>query len=79
MLDIITPSTQDTTAYIQEERIAVVDAFEGAEKYPVSIYEQDLCEMARIIYEQLKKQVREGSYWRAARIEVAGLYKQEEE
>ena len=75
---------QQLAAFLREkqrmpERMAVVDAFEGAEKYPVSIYEQDLCEMARIIYEQLKKQVREGSHWRAARIEVAGLYKQEEE
>lgn len=56
-------------------KMAVVDTFEGAEKYPVSIYEQDLQEMARIIFEQLKKQVYEGSKWQADCIAVAGIYR----
>lgn len=56
-------------------KMAVVDAFEGAEKYPVSIYEQDLREMARIIFEELKKQVHAGSLWQADRIAVAGIYR----
>ena len=57
-------------------KMAVVDAFEGAGKYPISIYEQDLKEMAHIIFEQLKKQVRAGSLWQAERIAVAGIYKE---
>lgn len=52
--------------------MAVVDTFEGAQKYRVSIYEQDLQEMARIIYDQLKKQACGGSRWQAERTEVAG-------
>ena len=56
-------------------KMAVVDTFEGAEKYPVSIYEQDLPEMARIIFEQMKEQVHGGSRWQADRIAVAGIYR----
>lgn len=56
-------------------KLAVVDAFEGAGKYPVSIYEQDLKEMAHIIFGQLKKQVQAGSLWQAERIAVAGIYR----
>ena len=56
--------------------MAVVDAFEGAEKYPVSIYEQDLRKMAQIIFEELKKQVRAGSLWQAERIEVEGIFRE---
>lgn len=55
--------------------MAVVDAFEGAEKYRLSIYEQDLRETARIIYDQLKKQACAGSRWRAERITVAGIHR----
>lgn len=58
------------------DKMAVVDAFEGAGKYPISIYEQDLKEMAHLIFEQLKKQVRAGSLWQAERIAVAGIYKE---
>ena len=58
------------------EKMAVVDTFEGAGKYPVSICEQDLKEMARIIFEALKKQVRAGSFWQAECIAVAGIYRQ---
>ena len=57
-------------------KLSVVDNFEGSGKYPVSIYEQDLQEMARIIFEQLKKQVRAGNLWQADRIAVAGIYRQ---
>ena len=57
-------------------KMAVVDAFEGAEKYRASIYEQDLRETARIIYERLKKQASAGSRWQAERIKVAGIYKE---
>lgn len=57
-------------------KMAVVDAFEGAEKYPISIYEQNLQEMARMIFEQMKKQVNAGSLWQADRIAVAGIYRQ---
>ena len=56
-------------------KMAVVDAFEGAEKYAVSIYEQDLRGMARIIFEELKKQVDAGSSWQAERIAVPGFYR----
>lgn len=57
-------------------KMAVVDAFEGAEKYPVSICEQDLEEMARAIFGELKKQVRAGKLWQAERIAVAGTYRE---
>ena len=57
-------------------KMAAVDAFEGAGKYPVSVYEQDLKTMANIIFEQLKKQVRAGSQWQAERNAVAGIYRQ---
>ena len=57
-------------------KMAVVDAFEGAEKYPIFICEQNLKEMARIIFEQLKRQVQAGSLWQAERIAVAGIYGQ---
>lgn len=57
-------------------KMMVVDAFEGSGKYPVAIYEQDLKEMARIVFEQLKKQVHAGSQWQAERIAVAGIYRQ---
>ena len=57
-------------------KLSVADNFEGSGKYPVSIYEQDLQEMARIIFEQLKKQVRAGNLWQANRIAVAGIYRQ---
>ena len=57
-------------------KLSVVDNFEGSGKYPVSIYEQDLQEMARIIFDQLKKQVRAGNLWQADRIAVAGIYRQ---
>ena len=56
-------------------KMAVVDTFEGAEKYPIAICEQDLREMARMIFEQLKKQARAGSHWQAQRTEVAGIYR----
>lgn len=75
---------QQVASILQEQKIlpdtlAVVDIFEGAEKYPLSIYEQDLEAMARTIYEQLKKQVRDGSRWQAERTEVTGIYKKLEE
>lgn len=57
-------------------KMAVVDSFEGSGRYPVSIYEQDLQEMARIIFERLKKQVRDGGLWQAECVEVAGIYRQ---
>ena len=57
-------------------KMAVVDAFEGAEKYRISIYEQDLQEMARVIFDQLAKQVHLGSRWQADRIAVAGIYRE---
>ena len=57
-------------------KMAAVDAFEGAGKYPVSVYEQDLKAMANLIFEQLKKQVRAGSQWQAERYAVAGIYRQ---
>lgn len=71
---------QQMAAFLQERKMfpdtmAVVDTFEGAQKYTVSVYEQDLREMARIIYEQLKRQVREGCRWQAQRTEVAGIYR----
>jgi len=56
-------------------KMAVVDNFEGSGRYPVSIYEQDLQEMARIIFERLKKQVRDGGLWQAECVEVAGIYR----
>lgn len=56
-------------------KLSVVDNFEGSGKYPVSIYEQDLQEMARIIFERLKKQVRDGGLWQAECVEVAGIYR----
>lgn len=57
-------------------KMAAVDAFEGAGKYQVSVYEQDLKAMANLIFEQLKKQVRAGSQWQAERSAVAGIYRQ---
>ena len=59
-----------------DQLMAAVDAFEGAGKYPVSVYEQDLKAMANLIFEQLKKQVRAGSQWQAERSAVAGIYRQ---
>ena len=56
-------------------RMAVVDTFEGAGKYPVSVCEQDLEKMARSILEGLKKQVNAGSRWQASCIEVSGIYR----
>ena len=56
-------------------KLSVVDNFGGSGKYPVSIYEQDLQEMARIIFERLKKQVRDGGLWQAECVEVAGIYR----
>ena len=56
-------------------KMAVVDTFEGAEKYPISICEQDLEKMARSILEGLKKQVYAGNQWQAERIEVEGVYR----
>lgn len=58
------------------EKMAVLDTFEGAEKYPLSIYEQNLEEMARVIFEELKRQVRTGKLWQAERIAVAGIYRE---
>lgn len=61
---------------IKPAKMAVVDAFEGAEKYSVCICEQDLRKMAYVIFEELKKQVRAGSLWQAECITVAGIHKE---
>lgn len=72
---------QQLAAFLWEQgnipdKMAVVDTFEGAGKYPVSICEQDLKEMARVIFEALKNQVHTGSLWKPECITVPGIYRE---
>ncbi len=54
--------------------LAVVDDFEGAEDYPVSVYRQDLKKDAECIYRQLKEQAEKGKDWKAKKRTVKGIY-----
>ncbi|MCI9248029.1 MAG: GntR family transcriptional regulator [Dorea sp.] len=54
--------------------LAVVDDFEGAEGYPVSVYRQDLAKDAECIYRQLEEQAAKGRNWKAKRKAIKGIY-----
>lgn len=55
--------------------MAVIDEFEGSEKYEVAVCEQNLAKTAEVIYKQMKKQISEGSEWHAELATVKGIYK----
>lgn len=53
---------------------AVIDDFEGAEKYPIAIYQQDLAKTAKLIYEKMQAQALSGNAWKAELVTVKGKY-----
>ena len=55
--------------------LAVIDDFEGSERYPMDIYNQDLGATARRIYRQLEAQAEEGITWKAKDWQVKGNLK----
>jgi DNA-binding LacI/PurR family transcriptional regulator len=59
-----------------EERIslAAVDNFEGADNYPISIYDQDLEGTADRIYAQLEAQIHDNRKWKAKNWAIKGKY-----
>lgn len=56
--------------------MAVIDEFEGSEKYPISVYEQNLTKTAEMIYRKMTEQVQQGKLWKAELTKVKGIYKE---
>lgn len=57
--------------------MAVIDDFEGAEKYPIAIYQQNLAKTAELIYEKMQAQALGGNAWKAELVTVKGKYYEE--
>lgn len=60
----------------QQVAMVVIDDFEGAEKYPISIYQQNLTKTAALIYEKMQLQSLSGSDWKAECVTVKGIYRE---
>lgn len=56
--------------------MAVIDEFDGSEKYPISVYEQNLFRTAETIYKKMEAQIQGGSNWKAELTVVKGIYKE---
>lgn len=54
--------------------LSVIDDFEGASRYPVSIYQQDLEKIAEKIYEKLEGQIQQNREWKAKNCAIKGKY-----
>ena len=70
---------QQVSEYLYDQKqmkvsLAVIDNFEGSEKYSVSIYQQDLAKTAEVIYEKMRNQTVEGKLWKAELVTVKGVY-----
>lgn len=57
-----------------EIQTAVIDDFEGAEKYSVSTYQQNLRKMAETLYKKIKSQSEKGKEWKAEVVTIKGTY-----
>lgn len=53
---------------------AVIDNFEGAEKYPIAIYQQNIKKMAETLYKKIKTQSEKGKEWEAKIVTIKGTY-----
>lgn len=67
------------TEYLYDQKqlkisIVVIDDFEGAEKYPIAIYQQNLKKTAQVLYEKMKEQSINGKAWKAEIITIKGTY-----
>lgn len=56
--------------------LCTIDDFDGSDRYPVTIYVQDLQQSARKIYERLEAQSKLGSNWKAQSNQIKGRRKE---
>lgn len=56
--------------------MAVIDEFDGSEKYTISLYEQNLAKTAETIYQKMCGQIQDGRQWQAELTTVKGIYKE---
>lgn len=64
----------ETMGMHKKVTLSVIDDFEGASHYPVSIYQQDLGKIAEKIYEQLENQIKKNREWKAQNCAIKGKY-----